>query len=273
MLPEAKNDDLLYVGGNNEEVTVYSYPKGKLVGTIKNNDFYLPSGECVDAAGDVFITNLGNDYILEYSHGSKKVKETLQAPSVGTAGCAVDPTTGDLAVTIFGGASSGYVAVYPNASGTPTTYSDPDIYYYYYCGYDNNGNLFVDGQAHNPKPFELAELPQGSGSMSTITLNQKVDWPGGVQWDGTYLTVDDQTANAIYQFTITGSGGTLEGMTPLDGADDVHQPWIDGKRVVGGDHTDSEVQYWRYPAGGNPTKTITKGVGGPDGLTISKAKN
>ncbi|HLY01583.1 MAG TPA: hypothetical protein VKR56_03715 [Candidatus Cybelea sp.] len=48
--------------------------------------------------------------------------------------------------------------------------------------------------------------------------------------------------------------------------------WIDGHTVVGGNHGDNNVQYWPYPGGGDPTKTITKGVGGPDGLTISKAR-
>jgi hypothetical protein len=35
MLPEAKSEDLLYVS-NVYTITVYSYPKGKLVGTLSN---------------------------------------------------------------------------------------------------------------------------------------------------------------------------------------------------------------------------------------------
>ena len=49
MLPEAKSEDLLYVA-NVYTITVYSYPKGKLVGTLK--DFYKPYGECVDKIGE-----------------------------------------------------------------------------------------------------------------------------------------------------------------------------------------------------------------------------
>jgi hypothetical protein len=45
MLPEAKNEALLYVS-NVYTITVYSYPKGKLVGTL--SDFEKPYGECVD---------------------------------------------------------------------------------------------------------------------------------------------------------------------------------------------------------------------------------
>ena len=45
MLPEAKSETLLYVS-NVYTITVYSYPKGKLVGTL--SDFEKPYGECVD---------------------------------------------------------------------------------------------------------------------------------------------------------------------------------------------------------------------------------
>src|SRR5580700_9415982 len=54
MAPDAVTQDLLYVGGNSGDVTVYSYPKGKLLGTLTG--FNLPAGECVDKAGDVLIT-------------------------------------------------------------------------------------------------------------------------------------------------------------------------------------------------------------------------
>ena len=54
MLPEAQNEDLLYVT-NVYTVTVYSYPEGQLVGTLSN--FYKPYGLCADKAGDVYVTD------------------------------------------------------------------------------------------------------------------------------------------------------------------------------------------------------------------------
>jgi hypothetical protein len=270
MAPDAVTQDLLYVGGNSGDVTVYSYPRGRLLGTLTG--FYLPAGECVDGVGDVFITDMGLGKIFEYRHGGKKPIQTLQAAANAPAGCAVDPTTGNLAVTsLGGGGSGGNVAIYPHAQGTPMTYTDPNIYYYYWCGYDPKGNLYVDGQAYAPETFELAELPHGSNTFTNITLNQTINWPGGVQWDGKYVAVGDQAARAIYQFTISGSNGTVEGTTNLNHATDVHQFWIQGRVVIGGNHSLNNVQYWPYPAGGNPTKTITKGVGGPVGMTVSLA--
>lgn len=68
MAPDAKTNDLLYVSdvGTND-VYVYSYPKLKLEGTLTG--FATPDGECVDMAGNVFITNFGTQQIFEYAHG------------------------------------------------------------------------------------------------------------------------------------------------------------------------------------------------------------
>ena len=40
--------------------------------------------------------------------------------------------------------------------------------------------------------FALVELPKGSSTFKTITTSNSVQFPGSVQWDGTYLTVFDQ---------------------------------------------------------------------------------
>ncbi|MGC1759763.1 MAG: hypothetical protein WA742_10440, partial [Candidatus Cybelea sp.] len=68
MSPEAKKAKaLLYVtDGNDNDAYVYSYPKRKLVGTLTYlND---PNGMCVDAKGDVFITENYGQQIVEYAH-------------------------------------------------------------------------------------------------------------------------------------------------------------------------------------------------------------
>lgn len=117
----------------------------------------------------------------------------------------------------------------------------------------------------------LAELPKGSSTFINLKLNQKVDWPGGVQWYSEYVAIGDQATGVIYQVSASGSQGRLEGTTTLNDTSDVVDFWIAGHRVVGADRPSSQVHYWNFPAGGNPTKTITKGVGGPNGLIISKA--
>jgi hypothetical protein len=266
MASEAATDDLLYVS-NLQNVTVYSYPGGKHVGTLKG--FYRPYGECVDSAGDVFIAN--EDTVVEYKHGGKKPVETLTFSGYGSGGCASDPTTGNLAVTWDAGFSSGYVAVYQHGSGTPTLY-DNGTMLFTFCGYDHKGNLFVDGVTQHGEQFQFAELPKNGESMTTISLDQSVEFGGNVQWDGRYISISDAEAYKIYRFTITGSSGTLKGTTDLGNATSLYQTWIDGKRIAGADILDNAIWYWNYPAGGAAIKSFTKGVFRPYGVTISKAQ-
>jgi hypothetical protein len=274
MAPDAVTQDLLYVS-NCCWVSVYSYPNGKLEGRLKG--FSIAGGECVDNKGDVYITDVGQGRVYEYGHGKSKRDRNIFSP-VGAEGCAIDLATGNLAVS-GGNASGGNagVAIFKAAHGNPTVYTDPAFWEYYFCGYDRNGDLFVDGlSSPGTGHFVFAELPKGGSKLNTVTLNQYIGWPGGVQWVGKYLAVGDQVTPAIYQFTINGSQGTKVGTTRLgSGEGDAAQFFIQGSTVVAPDqcaqcqHTN--VQFFRYPSGGKATKRITKGTRGPDGAAVSLA--
>jgi hypothetical protein len=274
MAPDAKKDDLLYISdGSTYDVYVYSYPSGKLVGTLTG--FTEPTGECVDKTGDVFITTstfYGTGTIFEYAHGGTQPIATLSDPDGNPRGCSVDPTTGNLAVTNFASASGGgSVSVYTDAEGTPSAYTDSAIYTYFFCGYDREGNLFIDGRSYGGAT-QFAELPDGQETFTNISLNQSIGYPGGVQWHGKYVAVGDQDVNVIYQFTISGGMGSKARSTLLTGAGDVVQFWIDGAKVVGPDSQNSDVGFWKYPAGGTATKIITEDLSDPYGAVVSKAK-
>jgi hypothetical protein len=259
------SEDLLYIS-NVSTVTVYSYPRGRHVGTLKG--FYRPEGECSDAAGDIFIAD-GNN-VLEYAHGGTKSIGSFSLSGYAAVSCAVDPTTGNLAISWDAGFSNGYVAVYQNAMGNnPSLYNNGSMLFAW-CGYDNSGNLFVDGQIEG-SGFRFAELPKGSSTMKNITLDQSIEFEGPVQWDGKYMAVGDNELYRIYRFAISGSNGTLEGTVNLGSAQGVYQWWIQGKRVVGSDDSANTAWIWDYPAGGSPIKSITKAVFHPFGATISKA--
>lgn len=264
MDPSATRDDLLYVS-NLQNVTVYSYRRGKHVGTLRG--FYRPLGECTDRSGDVFIAN--QDTVVEYKHGGTTPIQTLTFPGYSSGGCASDPTTDDLAVTWDAGVSSGYVAIYQHATGTPTLYSNGNMLFNF-CGYDDSGNLFVDGATTHGDLFKFAELPKHGMSLLNITLNQAIEFGGNVQWDGKYVTVADAETYKIYRFTITGSNGTLKGTVNLGNATSLYQTWIGGKKAVGADILGNTVWYWSYPAGGAAVKSITKSIFRPYGVTISK---
>src|SRR5271165_3270751 len=68
--PGARHAKLLYASSNalgDKTVYVFSYPNGRLVGKLTN--FTVPQGMCVDAAGDVYITDTPAQQIDEYAHG------------------------------------------------------------------------------------------------------------------------------------------------------------------------------------------------------------
>src|SRR5579863_582795 len=268
MSPEANKSDLLYLDDQTGNVYVYSYPKGELMGTLTG--LPDPQGECVDRKGDVFFTTFGGEEILEYAHGGTSPINTLSNPGEYMEGCSVDKKTGDLAVIDFepttggGGAS---VAIFANASGSPTILSDANLYLGYQIGYDSKGNIFVDG-VDSSRNFEFAELPKGSSSFTEITLDVAITTPGGVQWDGKYVTVGDAKNGNIYQ--TDGAGGTVEGTTSLSDSDGIFQYFIDGKRVVGPNAYSANAGIWKYPKGGSPTVTLT-GLTDPFGAAVSKA--
>ena len=273
MLPEAKGEDLLYIA-NVYTITVYSYPKGRLVGTLK--DFYTPYGECVDKTGNVYITDSKFGKIYEYAHGGTTPIHTLKDPGYEPYGCAVDPTTGNLAVANYSDASArqGNLVIYHKAKGYPKSYIGYGFYYYYYCGYDAKGNLFVDGLNYGGFNFEFGELRKGSHTIDDILLPNTVNFPGGIQWDGQYVALGDG-GTSIYQYAFSGSKATLEGTTTLTGAGSVGQFAIANSTVATPNQffSGSGVLLYPYPAGGSASGSITKGVFYPFAAAVSPASS
>jgi DNA-binding beta-propeller fold protein YncE len=269
--PDAKAGALLYVSDTEtSNVYVYTYPAGALKQTL--GGFIDPGGECVDRKGNVFVTNTGGLDIVEYAHGAVTPAATLKDPGYFPFGCAVDPTTGNLAVTNFSAASgsgAGNVVIYERAKGKPKQrYSDAAIGGMLLCGFDDAGNLFVDGLTQ-ASTTGFAELPRGGKKLVDIALDQNIVAPGGVQWDGKYVAVGDEASDTIYRFSIGRKKGTTAGSVVLNGGSAVVQFWIDGARIVGPNSGLGNVGIWSYPAGGSPTKTIG-GLYVPLGTVVSR---
>jgi hypothetical protein len=268
--PDAKKGTLLYISDASDSlVFIYSYPQDKVKGTLSGFD--RPEGLCSDKAGDVWIVNTNAHDIVEYAHGGTTPIATLSDANYYPLGCSVDPTTGNLAVSNLYtvDAESGSVSIYRGAKGTSENFANPTFFYYFYCGYDDRGNLFVDGQTASAS-FAFAELPRGGSKLKSVLLNQTIAYPGGVQWDGKYVAVGDRDENVIYQFAVIGRGGTEIGSTPLDGADQVSQFFIQGKNVIGPEAGLNDVGIWKYPTGGVATKMIG-GFEAPNGAAISES--
>lgn len=136
--------DLLYALGARRgrwTLHAFTFPGGQ---PVSNQGVNASRGLCSDTNGNIFIPRY--EGVDEYAHGGKHPIATLDDPNYDAVDCSVDPATGNLAVTNESRQTNpGNVVVYEYASGSPTAYTDPQIYYYLSCGYDNRGNLFVVG--------------------------------------------------------------------------------------------------------------------------------
>lgn len=286
---------LLYVIGGEDVTNIVAYPSGKVSKTLFLGTGVGGSGACSHAAGHVFITaskQVGGGaivgYIFAYAHGGTSPIYTIdEAANNAPSGCSVDPTSGNLAVTNNPRAScvgGGNVAIYLDAKGTPTTYTDSSFTCYSAAAYDDRGNLFVGGMGSGSgSSYIIAELPKGASQFINISIDTAIACQihdavcnDPIQWNGTYLTISKPAAGhsspIVYQVSISGSNGTVIGTTKFKGAfrsQSGEGSWIQGRRIILTYHVGS-VGVWSYPAGGKTIQLI-KGlrVGREVGLIIS----
>jgi SMP-30/Gluconolactonase/LRE-like region len=255
------------------DVNILTMPDLALKGTLTG--FSYPEGACSDASGDIWIANTGASQMLLYSRTGTLIK-TLAVPYEYPAGCAINKRNNDLAVINIEDTSgnAGNVMVFKNATGAPATYTAPNFYLYFFAGYDDNGNLFFDGQDVSRLTSYLAELPNGSGNPQLLTISGAT-WhvAGFVQWyhQGGYLALGDQECNGypsacIFFLSISGSTANVTGGTTLttyqgNPVCDLAEGVIaaNGERYLAGadyescGYTPITANRWAYPAGAAPT--------------------
>jgi hypothetical protein len=253
VLPEARSRNLLYVSGNSAYVYIFSFPKGKLVGTLTG--FQEVAGVCADAAGNVWIANSAGFDLIEYAHGGASPIATLTDYDNYPFSCSVNRQNGDLAVSnIFSlnQTGAGSIAVYPNATGAPKTYTDPSFSEYYFLAYGPERKLYVDGNGYGVN-FEMARLYRKRFTPIVIS-GATIASPGGVQYAEGSLTVGgaDSVGDAIV-YRITDSG-VVAGETTLSGAGCMsYEIW---KTYVICASSNGNVPIYKYPAGGRPIETV-----------------
>lgn len=274
--PNANNSLLYVTNTGNGTVTFYSYANGQgslaLQGTLTG--FIYPGQPCSDKNGNVFIPDYSAGETFEYAHGGTTPIQTL---FVGGTGCSVDKSTGNLAIAMFG---SGEVAVFANATGSPSYYTWYTTPYPEYVAYDNHSNLFIMGNVNGVGG--MGELPSGGSSVEDLTLSGfSVNFPGQIQWGGTYLLVGSQGNGSpsepsfIEQTTVSGTTVTGHNMRTFPGSTDITGYWKTGSvahnnaHVAAADYANSNVTVNTWPALSN-VGTITNGVSAPFGTTVSR---
>ncbi|MFY9739040.1 MAG: hypothetical protein WAK11_08285 [Candidatus Cybelea sp.] len=240
----------------NSELLEFDYPKGDSpIGEISGVSD--AQGECGNALfgaakRDFWVVSSGTDQVEEFALGGTGPIKILSESAGEAAGCAMDPSTHNLAVTVLGGS---VVVIFTDASGSGNIVAD-GLESSYFAGYDDKGDLFVDGITENDT-FGVVEMASGSSSFKAVTLSNTIEFPGGMQWDGKYMTINDQEAHVIYGYACSGKSCTLKRTVKLSGSGDCVQTWIGEDDVFCPDAGNETLEVYKYPAGGSPIATLT----------------
>jgi hypothetical protein len=255
-----------------ETVDILAYPGGTQTGQITGLN--EPQGLCAQKGKSVWLADTGNSNLVHYSAAGKTLT-TLNDAGQYPVGCST--FAGNLAVSniISTSGGAGSVTIYAGAKGSGTNYTVSNLSRVYFISYDKGGNLYVSGSDASGIPG-LAYLKHGGSSFAPVTLDgATINFPGTVQFARGSVVVGDQSGSAghsvLYQTSGDGTATlTVTGSTQLNSASDAVQCWITAKAgVVVPDAGSATVQYYAYPGGGSPTKTIS-GFGQPIGATVVK---
>jgi hypothetical protein len=248
--------------------------------------FDEPQGLCSDAHGNIYVANTGAHQVLEYSRTGTLLNTYTDSYGY-PVGCAVNPTNGALAVTDISGFSGpGQALVFATPSSTPILLENPSQSAYYFAGYDDGGDLWVDGKDYGGS-YILSEC--GASSCSTIKLRGgTLYFPGAIQWDGTsgnWVLFDQLCGNVqaacSYPVSVGGALGSPTYYFNYNGSAvcDMVQGVIaaDRKKYVAGgdldfcDYASSTYDRFAYPSGGDPTNyaTVSAYFSAPIGAAIS----
>jgi hypothetical protein len=290
--PDARKDWLLYVSdGESGTVDIYSFRKerGKLVGQITGLSF--PYGQCVDHNGNVYVVDNDTSRIYEYAHGGTTPVATAKDKFGKPDGCAVDRTSGDVAISNFSGSSSsdsGGVDIFAGGlSGKQTYYTSPNLYRVFPGAYGPiPGSFFAQGIDYSGVS-NFVELPPGKKQF-TMLNGLTIAFPGSVQWDGSWMDVTDQDygygyTTMIYRVSITASNVTVVHSSHL--TDDCYpnydwmvaiQPFVTGGSkdnlvVAGNLNCPSRENFYKYTTGGTPTWSLPSKIApaAPYGQSVS----
>ena len=279
----AKKQRLLFIAGG-PGVNIYSMPDLTLKGQVSLGNF-RPQGECADASGNVWVTTYATstyqpNELVKLAHDGT-VLDAMETKFGFPDSCAVDSTTGNLAVSENRQYSAGAVLVYAGGSGQGQPIGNPQQYSYSWDGYDTSGDLWVDGKDYNGN-FILSQCSAFSCTTIPIT-GGRIFLGGFVQYgrgEKTWYVADNMCGNVygafcIYPVSRSGALGTPIKLTNPEGQSvGIWQGVITNgrSRTLAGPITYVKgqrlrVAIWNFPAGGRWTNA-TLGYGG--GAAISE---
>jgi hypothetical protein len=183
--PDAKGKSLIYWGdyGSNT-ITIYSAKgeNGKEEGTITNG-LSNPERLFVDAKGNVYATNVGNNSITAYKPGATSpfltISDEVDTPTgltVDAAGTVYCANVGNDTITVYKRGTTTPSLTIPVPEGSPE-----------YLATDKSDNLYASVGT------EVIEFPKGG--TSGVDLGLDVSAPSGLEVDksGNVIVVDNET--------------------------------------------------------------------------------
>jgi hypothetical protein len=263
-----RHEDLIYVA-TGDNIYALSYSSGKLRFDLGISGY----GLCADAKGDVFVTR-GYDGIREYNHEGKLIG-TIAETDIALS-CAVDPTTGDLAVP-YDASGENYVIVYSPALTRINAYGDGGVALWGLTTYDAAGNLFVDGLSGGNI---LAELKKGSSAFVNYTPGKPFDKLDSLQSYGKLLAIPNPSTEAIYQVKIFDQIVEIRKASYLKGWHSAYsdrtgvQTWLEDGTFIAQYGQGAQLGLWAYPQGGAATKVLGPFLSGNVniyGIVVSRA--
>ena len=261
MRSTTSGDNLVYITMATT-VGIYSFT-GKSVGALKG----VGGPEiCSDTQGNVWV-GYGGGSLLEYAHGGSAPIAQLYLPRYFYGeSCAVDPTTGDIAVAEQSEGHGWNVAVFQDIYGTPEIYTNPS-FAIQFMGYDNQGNLFISGQ--DDKKIKFAELPGGASGFSPLLVDENFKALGGLQWDGQYLALGDSEKHVVYQMSIANGQASTQSTTTFPTWRKLKAvvPFAIQDGVIVFRNSATNYGYFNFPQGGHPIHKLAISTAG--GITIS----
>jgi WD40 repeat protein len=255
----SRGDFVYFAGAFGTQVYIYSFPGGKRVGTL--NGFKNTAGLCSDSSGNVWVIDAVSrrrSAIFEYAHGGYKRIASLRVDK-GADACAVDPSSGDLAVAT----SDASVAVWTNGQGSPTLFSTAKFFKRAQTiAYDGLGNLYVRSFVGGEP---AAWLPKGDSALQEFSIAQL----GSYGWDGQYFVVGpkDGGTGPLTRYKLSDGSGAVVGKVSVKLCAPGYAPprfAILGSKLAlscGLDETNS-LNYYHYPKGGKPIVSFVPGESG-----------
>ncbi len=212
------------IGTGGPQIAFNPSPAIAIDPTVNGETLNAPVSVAVDAAGDLFIADLGNKRVVEVPPGSSA--PTAIDPTVGGSGlaepfCLAVDGAGDL----FIGDGNRVVEVPPGDGAAIAI--DPVVFGDRLSGpeglaVDGAGDLFISDSNN----FRVVEVPAGGGSATAIDPvvdGKGLDGPAGLAVDGSgNLFVADQVNDRVVE--VPANGGAATAIAPTVSGESLFDP-------------------------------------------------